>query len=74
MGLQVAIIALCSFVMNTNNTRLNTMVSDLFAALAKSRFSVSSDYSRVISSDNFSGWQYWFYYFSKMVKRTLDTR
>ena len=50
------------------------MVSDLFAALAKSGFSVSSDYSRVISSDNFSGWQYWFYYFSKTVKRTLDTR
>ncbi|MFD2231164.1 hypothetical protein [Alkalimarinus sediminis] len=60
--------------MNTNNMTLNTSITDLFAVLAKSSASACVDSVRVISSDNFSGWQYWFYYFSKTVKRTLDTR
>ncbi|UZE96695.1 hypothetical protein [Alkalimarinus alittae] len=63
--------------MNMKNTRLHITAFDLFVALTKPCSAVSVDKNGnngVVSSNNFSGWQYWFYYFSKTVKRTLDTR
>jgi len=48
--------------MNTQSTFLNLLSSGLFATNAKQASAVASEY--------FTGWHYWFYFFSKAVKHT----
>jgi hypothetical protein len=65
-GLQEKVIGLVFLAMNTKNIRLNIVMTDLIVSLTTGM--------RAVSSNVFSGWQYWFYFFSKTVKRALDSR